>query len=420
MILAPMATSGEEAIGSMGNDTAPAVLRDRPQLLFTYFKQLFAQVTNPPIDPIREARVMTLATTLGPGGNLLEQGPAQAHRLLLPHPVLTNEDMETLRHVTQRGSRTATLRARSRGGGSRGARRRARAPLRGGRRCTSAAGATVLIVSDRAADAAAVPIPSLLAVAAVHHHLVREQTRTGVGLVVETGEAREVAHAAQLIAFGAEAVNPYVAIDSIDALERRGLLRGRAAPTRGALRRRAVHRAAEDDREDGHLDARVVLRRPGVRGARARPDVIDAYFPNTASRIGGIGLEGIAARGDRARTRRERRRGAAAPRDAGRRRRVRVARDGPRHQWHPDAITLLRQAVQPGDEVGSEPSSRSRTTRSAARGACAACSQLRARAAPVPIAEVGAASSDRARASRPAGCPSGRSAPRRTRRSRSR
>ena len=195
-VLAPMATTGAEPVGSMGNDTPPAVLRDRPQLLFTYFKQLFAQVTNPPIDPIREARVMTIGASLGAGGNLLEQGPAQAHRLLLPHPILTNEDMETLRHVTQLRFPVATLRATfPRAEGAEGL----AAALE--RLCAAAtlhvaSGATVLVVSDRAADAASVPIPSLLAVAAIHHHLVREQTRTGVGLVAESGEAREVAHVA--------------------------------------------------------------------------------------------------------------------------------------------------------------------------------------------------------------------------------
>jgi glutamate synthase (NADPH) large chain len=349
VILAPMATNGAEAIGSMGNDTAPAVLRDRPQLLFTYFKQLFAQVTNPPIDPIREARVMTLATTLGSGGNLLEQGPAQAHRLLLPHPVLTNEDMETLRHVTQQRFPTATLRATfPRAEGSDGL----AAALE--RLCAAAtvhvaAGATVLIVSDRAADAASVPIPSLLAVAAVHHHLVGEQTRTGVGLVAESGDAREVAHAAQLIAFGAEAINPYVAIDSIDALARRGLLKGRAAPEA-----RSTYVAALCTGLLKTIAKMGISMLESYCGAQAFEalglckGVIDAYFPNTASRIGGIGLEAIARE---AIERHDVAYATEARTDAGVGDGEYVWReDGPRHLWHPDAITLLRQSVQLGDE----------------------------------------------------------------------
>jgi glutamate synthase (NADPH) large chain len=374
VVLAPMATGGAEAIGSMGNDTPPAVLRDRPQLLFTYFKQLFAQVTNPPIDPIREARVMTLATTLGAGGNLLEQGPAQAHRLLLPHPVLTNEDMETLRHVTQLRFPTATLRATfPRAEGAQGL----AAALE--RLCAAAsvhvaAGATVLIVSDRAADAASVPIPSLLAVAAVHHHLVRAQTRTGVGLVAESGEAREVAHVAQLIAFGAEAVNPYVAIDSIDALDRRGLLQGRTSAEAGAIYVAALCTGLL--KTIAKMGISMLESYCGAQAFEAlglSDDVIDEYFPNTASRIGGIGVEAIAheaiARHDAAY--------AAEPQaDVAASGGEYVWReDGPRHLWHPDAITLLRQSVQQGDEerFGAFVSLANRETeaRGALRGALA-------------------------------------------------
>jgi glutamate synthase (NADPH) large chain len=373
VVLAPMATGGAEAIGSMGNDTPPAVLRDRPQLLFTYFKQLFAQVTNPPIDPIREARVMTLATTLGAGGNLLEQGPAQAHRLLLPHPVLTNEDMETLRHVTQLRFPTATLRATfPRAEGAEGL----VAALE--RLCAAAsvhvaAGATVLIVSDRAADAASVPIPSLLAVAAVHHHLVRDQTRTGVGLVAETGEAREVAHVAQLTAFGAEAVNPYVAIDSIDALDRRGLLEGRPSAEASATYVAALCTGLL--KTIAKMGISMLESYCGAQAFEAlglSDDVIDAYFPNTASRIGGIGLEAIA---DEAIARHD---AAYAPEPdadlAGGGEYV-WREDGPRHLWDPDAITLLRQSVQRGDATQFDAfvalADRETETRGSLRGALA-------------------------------------------------
>ncbi|HEV3212968.1 MAG TPA: glutamate synthase large subunit [Acidimicrobiales bacterium] len=387
VVLAPMATTGAEAVGSMGNDTAPAVLRDPPQLLFTYFKQLFAQVTNPPIDPIREARVMTLSATLGAGGNLLEQGPAQAHRLLLPHPVLTNEDMATLRHVTQQQFPTATLSATfPRADGPAGL-ARALERLCAAASVRVASGATVLIVSDRDAGGADVAIPSLLAVAAVHHHLVRAQTRTGVGLVVETGEAREVAHAAQLLAFGAEALNPYVAIDSIDALDRRGLLGARsiaesratyvAALCAGLLKTIAKMGISALESYCGAQAFEAL----GIAG-----DVIERYFPATASRIGGVGLEEIAAdaiaRHDAA--------GATAthpvaPSSGGE---YTWRAGGPHHLWNPDAITSLRRAVLDDDEVGFGAFVALADAETAGGGALRGALALRPHGAPLAIGDV--------------------------------
>jgi len=390
VVLAPMATTGAEPIGSMGNDTPPAVLRDRPQLLFTYFKQLFAQVTNPPIDPIREARVMTIGATLGAGGNLLEQGPAQAHRLLLPHPILTNEDMETLRHVTQQRFPTATLCAgfpRSEGpAGLRDALERlcAAASLR------AASGATVLIVSDRDADADTVPIPSLLAVAAVHHHLVRAQTRTGVGLVVETGEAREVVHVAQLIAFGAEAVNPYVAIDSIEALGERGLLGTRSpAEAKDAYVTALCTGLLKTIAKMGISTLESYCGAQSFEALGLAREVIDRYFPETASRIGGIGLEAI-ARESVARHADAYETGDAGPRlaTAGSGGEYAWREHGPRHLWHPDAITLLRRAVVHDDRAGFEAFVALADEETVRRGALRGALDLRPRAAPLALDDV--------------------------------
>ena len=350
-LLTPMVTTGAEAVGSMGNDAPLAVLSEHSLPLFNYFKQLFAQVTNPPIDPIREVTVMSLVTSLGAGGNLLEQGPGQAKRLEMPHPILSNHDLEKIRHVTQREFPAATISmVFHRDGGEAGL-------VEGlDRICRLASdaiaqGYTVLVLSDRHIDAAHVPIPSLLATAAVHHHLVREQTRTSVGLVVETGEVREVQHAALLIGYGAEAVNPYLAFETLHDLQRRGLL----PPDVDAQRTTELL-----------IDAlckglRKTISRMGIStiqsycGAQIFEAVgieraaIDQYFPGTPSRIGGIGLDVIAAeavaRHDRAFP--TVRVSSPALQDRGE---YRWRRGGEYHAWNPEVIAKLQHAVKSGDE----------------------------------------------------------------------
>ena len=352
MLLAPMGETGEEAVGSMGNDTPLAVLSDRPLPLFNYFKQLFAQVTNPPIDPIREQAVMSLVTTLGAGGNLLEQGPAQAKRLEMPHPVLTNHDLEKLRHVTQRQfpAETISMVVPPRPGA---------AGLVAGieRICRLAskqieAGATVLILSDRHIDASHVPIPSLLATAAVHHHLVREQTRTGVGLVVETGDAREVMHLALLIGYGAEAVNPYLAFETIADLARRDLM----PPTIDSVRAEELYVQALVK------GLRKTIARMGISTIQSYCSaqifeclgidrtVVDRYFPNTPSRIGGIGMDVIAAEAI-ARHQRAFPDVRITPPTLEDRGEYRWRREGEHHQWNPEVIGALQHAVKANDEA---------------------------------------------------------------------
>ena len=209
--IAPMARAGEEPIGSMGNDAALAVLSDQRPPLFTYFKQLFAQVTNPPIDPIRESIVMSLGTGVGAEGNLLDETPEHAHQLVMDQPILRNARARDAAPRLHR--RLPRAHDRHHLAGRRGPGGHAEAPgqrLRRGHRRASRPGINILILSDRAAGPDRAPIPSLLAVGAVHHHLVREGTRLRAGLVLESGEPREVHHFATLIGYGASAINPYL------------------------------------------------------------------------------------------------------------------------------------------------------------------------------------------------------------------
>jgi len=334
----------------MGNDTPLAVLSDRHQSLFAYFKQLFAQVTNPPIDPIREEAVMSLACSLGAGGNLLEQGPSQAKRLEMPHPILSNADVETLRHVTQREFPTTTISMVFHADGGPTA-------LQDGidRVCRLAAeraaqGNTVLVLSDRHVDANHVPIPALLATSAVHHHLVREQTRTGIGLVVETGEAREVMHMALLIGYGAEAVNPYLALESIGDLHRRGLLGPGIDPLRA--QERLIEALAKGLRKAiAKMGISTIQSYCGAQIFEAlglERTLVDRHFPGTPSRIGGVGLEVIAAEA----LARHRQAFPESPPadpalDGGGDYQWR--RDGEHHAWNPLTIGFLQHAVKSGD-----------------------------------------------------------------------
>ena len=220
MVLGPMADAGEEPAGSMGNDTPLAVLSRRPQLLSAYFRQMFAQVTNPAIDPIREQLVMSLAMNLGPQCNLLEETAEHAKQLRITQPVLTEQSMSALLGVTDPSLRAVTLPTLFRvADGARGLQ------LAVDEMCRLAvqvigAGCGVIVLSDRGMSGEYAPIPSPLAVAAIHHHLIRERLRWRVSIVAETGEAREVSHVALLIAYGASAVHPYVALETVAAVAR--------------------------------------------------------------------------------------------------------------------------------------------------------------------------------------------------------
>ncbi len=296
MLMTPMASTGEEPIGSMGTDVPLACLSDKPQPLFNYFKQLFAQVTNPPIDPIREEMVMSLVSYIGTERNILAETPEHCHTLKLPHPIVTNRDLEKLRRVSQGDFLATTLPALfAVEDGERGLER----ALDGLCRRASLAiqsGYSLLILSDRGVDSEWAPIPSLLALTAVHNHLIREGSRTQVALIVESGEPREVMHYALLIGYGASAINPYLAIETLEDLAMRGYL------PEGLTFEKAVYNYIKSVNK-GLLK---VFSKMGIstlqsyRGAQVfeaiglNKSLIDRYFTGTASRIEGVGLDVLA------------------------------------------------------------------------------------------------------------------------------
>ncbi len=310
VILAPMARTGGEPLGSMGSDAAIAVLSDRSRLLYDYFTQLFAQVTNPPLDAIREELVTSLSATVGPECNLLDAGPASCRQIVLPLPVIDRDDLAKLMYVNEHGE-TPGFKAFAIDGlfevGEAGV---AGAPTREGgealaraidevRRQVSAAiaeGANLIILSDRNATWTWAPIPSLLLTAAIHHHLVREKTRTQVGLVIETGDAREVHHMALLIGYGAAAVNPYLALESIDDMIAEGVLEG--VSPRQARRNYMKASCKGVLKVMSKMGISTVASYTGAQVFEAiglDRALIDEYFTGTASRIGGVGLSVLAA-----------------------------------------------------------------------------------------------------------------------------
>jgi len=296
LLLAPLA-EGSEAVGSMGNDTPLACLSDRPCLLYSYFKQMFAQVTNPSIDSIREESVMSLSSSLGAEANLLAETPAHCGMLELDQPILTNEALARIRASQRAEVRAHTLPIVFPAGGDPGAQlARALDDLEARAAQAVRDGASVLILSDREAGRQAIPIPSLLAVGAVHHHLIRSGLRMRCGLVLESGEAREVAHFALLVGYGAAAINPYLAFESLDQLVEDGT---------------QVHGVSPDKARSNLIKGigkglLKIFAKMGISTLRSyqgaqifeavgiAQDVIDHYFARTPSRIGGITLGIIA------------------------------------------------------------------------------------------------------------------------------
>ncbi|GAB3997455.1 glutamate synthase large subunit [Nocardioides marmoraquaticus] len=299
VLLTPMANTGAEPIGSMGTDTPVAVLSSRPRLLFDYFVQLFAQVTNPPLDAIREELVTSLSGAIGPESNLLAPSPASCRQVVLPFPVITNDELVKIRHINRDGDMPGFIAHVSRGlydveGGGEALEARL-AEICSEVSAAIADGARVIVLSDRHSDATKAPIPSLLLTAAVHHHLVREKTRTQVGLVVEAGDVREVHHVALLVGYGAAAVNPYLAMESVEDLARDG-----------------YYVTAEPEKAVANLVKSLgkgvlkVMSKMGVStvasytGAQIfealglSQELVDAYFTGTTSKLGGIGLDVVA------------------------------------------------------------------------------------------------------------------------------
>ncbi len=346
VLLAPMAATGAEPTGSMGNDLALAVLSDKQPSLFSYFKQLFAQVTNPAIDPIRESIVMSLATGVGAERNLFEETAEHARQLVMRQPILTSAELEKLRHVPGDVFPAETIDitwpVMEGAPGMAGALQRVCTEAS---KCVGERGAAVIVLSDRRVGPDRAPIPSLLAVAAVHHHLVREGTRLRAGLVIESGEPREIHHMACLVGYGAAAVNPYVMLESLGDLYRHGQL-----PESLSL----------DDAERNVISAigkglLKVMSKMGISTIQSYcgaqifeavgldPALVERYFTGTTSRIGGIGIGVLAteALGRHAR---------AYPEPEGELLPVggvyQWRRDGERRMWDPETIALLQHSVR--------------------------------------------------------------------------
>ncbi len=307
LLVAPMARTGVESLGSMGTDTPIAVLSTRPRMLFDYFQQLFAQVTNPPLDAIREEVVTSLQATVGPEGNLLHPTPESCHQILLPHPILRNHELAKLVnldpddevHGHKHGMRAAVIRCLypvAEGGEGL---RRALDEIRAAASRAITEGARILILSDRESNETTAPIPTLLAVAAVHHHLVRERTRTQVGLVVEAGDAREVHHMAMLIAFGAAAINPYMAFESISDMIDRGVLGGSTDLDREKALQNYIKAAGKGVlKVMSKMGISTVASYTGAQLFQAigiSQAVLDEYFTGLHCPMGGIELDDIAA-----------------------------------------------------------------------------------------------------------------------------
>lgn len=295
-IIKPMAVDGKEPVGSMGTDVPLAILSDKPQHLSSYFKQFFAQVTNPPIDPIRERLVMSLATFIGNNGNLLDEDKMHCHCVVLKHPILKNHQLEKLRSIDTGLFHAKTLQTYFNADGMPGSLEKGIARL-----CRYAEDAVddgfeVLILSDRAVDSEHAPIPSLLAVSAVHHHLVKIGRRGAVGLVVETGDAWEVHHFACLLAFGATAINPYLALSTIETIKNNGSLET-------SLDIKYLQKNYVKSVNDGLLK---IFSKMGISTLQSyhgsqvfeilglNKAVVDRYFCGAVSRIGGLGLDEIA------------------------------------------------------------------------------------------------------------------------------
>jgi len=351
LVIAPMAAAGEEPTASMGNDAALAVLSDRQPPLFNYFKQLFAQVTNPPIDPIREAVVMSLETCVGREGNLLSETPEHAHQLMIAQPILRNHELERLRQIDHEQFKSAVLDITWQVWEGKAGLDARLATLCSEADAAISGGATILILSDRGVGVDRVPIPSLLATSAVHHHLVRSGTRLSAGLIVESGEPRGVHDMATLIGFGAAAINPYLAFESLDELADRSLLP--VDLTKDEAEERIVKAIGKGLLKT--MSKMGISTIPSYCGAQIFEavgidnELIDKHFTGTSSRIGGIGLDVLA---EEALERHFR----AWP--SSDREQLPVGgflqwrRDGEHHIWNPDSISKLQHAVNTEGDDG--------------------------------------------------------------------
>jgi glutamate synthase (NADPH) large chain len=388
LLLGPMARAGEEPIGSMGTDTALAVLSDRPRPLYDYFKQLFAQVTNPPLDQIREELVTSMESTIGPEGNLLRASPESCRQIVIPDPVLSNEEVAKLRHVRHPWFRSVTLPMLYPVADGAAGLERALAELQARASDALDAGHNIVILSDRGVTRERAAIPSLLATAAVHHHLVKTGERTRCGLVVETGDAREVHHVCLLIGYGAGAVNPWVAFETLDDLIEQGALpsvdRVKAvrnyikALNKGILK---VMAKMGISTLQSYCGAQI------FEAVGLNRDVIDRYFTGTASRVSGIGVDVIAEEV------RRRHQDAFPSRPAGPAEldwggEYQWRRDGEYHLFNPDTVFKLQHATRSGQARIFGEYTRLVDDQSRQLATLRGLVELKPAAAPVPLDEV--------------------------------
>ena len=355
ILLAPMARSGAEAIGSMGTDTPIAAISDRPRMLFDYFSQLFAQVTNPPLDAIREEVVTSLAGTIGPEENLLAPSAASCRMLQLPFPVVDNDELAKIRHMNRDGDMPGFAVHVVRGlydvnGGGAALKAKLDEICADVSRAV-ADGARIIVLSDRHSTVDLAPIPSLLLTGAVHHHMVREKLRSQAGLIVEAGDVREVHHVALLIGYGATAVNPYLALESAEDLARQRVFVEGVEPHQ-ALRNVVKALGKGVLKVMSKIGVSTVASYTGAQIFEAvglSQEVVDAYFTGTSSKLGGVGLDVIA---QEVRARHE----AAYPERgvSATRRRLEVGgeyqwrREGPEHLFDPETVFRLQHSTRSG------------------------------------------------------------------------
>ncbi len=392
LIIDPMATTAADPVGSMGNDAPLAVLSDRPQLLYDYFKQLFAQVTNPPVDAIREEIIMATERSIGPEDNLLEPGGDAARQLALPSPVLSNRELEQIRALdgglAARGFRTITLPILFKVADNGAGLRRAIEDLRRQASEAIAEGYNQIILSDRGHDELDAPIPALLAVASVHHHLVRAGTRGRAGIVLESGEPREAHHFCLLIGYGASAINPYLAFETIDDQVRLGIIPG---PTEDAEKRYRKAVVKGVIKAISRMGISTVHSYHGAQVFEALGlgrDFVDEYFTWTPSRIGGIGIEivakEVAQRQDRAYP-------PSRPivhRQLGTGGKYKWRADGEHHLFNPLTIHTLQRAVRTGDYSAFKDYTSLVDDQSARLATLRGLLELKPALRPVPIDEV--------------------------------
>ena len=374
-MLLPLIKAKKDPLGSMGDDAALAVLSDQSRMLYDYFKQLFAQVTNPAIDSIREEIIMSLECYIGPEGNLLETTEEQCHRLAVPHPILTNEELAALKHLNHRGWRTKTIdityqasigRKPYDDAGERNASnseeisglapdarllREALDRIREEASQAIADGYSLIILSDRATGPDRIPLSSLLACGAVHHHLVRNEQRTQIGIVLESGEAREVHHHCLLTGYGADAINPYIAFEAIKQAREDGLLAEKWTDEKIiAAYRKGVAKGML--KVMGKMGISTLQSYKGAQIFEAvglNSEVIDACFVGTRSRIKGIGLDVIAEEAAKRHAvgypQRDQSRAKALPNPG----QFHWRRTGEKHAWNPFTIAEIQSAARTGD-----------------------------------------------------------------------